>query len=40
MEIFQIAFDVKQAKSNNIENILAVIARAMVSMSVESVAES
>ena len=40
MEIFELMFDAKKDKYKGTENILAVIGRAMISMSVESMAES
>ena len=40
MEIFQLMFDSKNNKYQGIEHILAIVGRAMVSMSVESMAES
>ena len=40
MEIFELMFDAKENKYKGTENILAVIGRAMISMSVESMAES
>jgi hypothetical protein len=39
-EIFELMFDAKNNKYQGTENILAIIGRAMVSMSVESMAES
>ena len=40
MEIFQLLFDSKNNKYQGTEHILAIVGRAMVSMSVESMAES
>ena len=40
MEIFELVFDSKNNKYQGSENILAIIGRAMVSMSVESMAAS
>ena len=40
MELFKIMFDAKKDKYQGAEHILAIIGRAMISMSVESMAES
>ena len=40
MELFEIMFDAKKDKYQGAEHILAIIGRAMISMSVESTAES